>query len=390
MSVPAIIAPGEWLGLLGGGQLGRMFVHAAQSMGFRVCVLDPTPDSPAGQAADAQIVAAYDDAAALDQLAQRCRAVTTEFENVPASALARLAGRVFVAPTADAVAIAQDRALEKRFVSGLHIPVAPHALIARIDDFRAVDPLLFPAILKTARFGYDGKGQVRVPSVEAAREAWSRLRGVPCVLEKQLHLRQEISCIVARGADGTAVTFPVAENEHRNGILATSIAPARIAPELERQARHFATRIAEAMHYVGVLCVEYFVLEDAADGHLVVNEIAPRPHNSGHYSIDACITSQFEQQARILAGLPLGSPVQMACAVMLNLLGDLWFDHSRLREPDWAGVLRIAGARLHLYGKREARPGRKMGHVTVLDATVEQAIARANEVARVLGLPAAR
>jgi 5-(carboxyamino)imidazole ribonucleotide synthase len=384
------IAPGAWLGLLGGGQLGRMFVHAAQSMGFRVCVLDPTADSPAGQAADEQIVAAYDDAAALDRLASRCRAVTTEFENVPASALSRLAGRVRVAPSADAVAIAQDRALEKRFVSGLHIPVAPHALIARIDDFRAVDPQLFPGILKTARLGYDGKGQVNVASVEEAREAWSRLRGVPCVLEKKLQLRQEISCVVARGADGATVAFPVAENEHRHGILAASIAPARIAPQLQQQARHYATRIAEAMHYVGVLCVEYFVLEDAADGHLVVNEIAPRPHNSGHYTIDACVTSQFEQQARVLAGLPLGSPVQMACAVMLNLLGDLWFDGGRLREPDWSGVLRIAGSRLHLYGKKEARPGRKMGHVTVLDATVEQAIARANEVARVLGLPPVR
>lgn len=385
------IAPGAWLGLLGGGQLGRMFVHAAQAMGFRVCVLDPTPDSPAGQAADAQIVAAYDDAAALNQLARRCRAVTTEFENVPAQALSRLASRgVHVAPTADAVAIAQDRALEKRFVSALHIPVAPHALIARSDDLRGVDPQLFPGILKTARLGYDGKGQVRVDSVEAAREAFDRLRGVPCVLEKRLHLRQEISCIVARGADGASVTFPVAENEHRGGILAASIAPARIAPELQQQARHFATRIAEAMHYVGVLCVEYFVLEDAADGRLVVNEIAPRPHNSGHYTIDACVTSQFEQQARILAGLPLGATAHMTCAVMLNLLGDLWFEHGRLREPDWSAVLRIAGTRLHLYGKHEARPGRKMGHVTVLDATVEQALARANEVARVLGLPVVR
>jgi 5-(carboxyamino)imidazole ribonucleotide synthase len=259
-------------------------------------------------------------------------------------------------------------------------------VITRVDDFRSVDPQLFPAILKTARLGYDAKGQVRVASAEAAREAWSRMNGVTCVLEKALRLRQEISCLVARGADGDSATFPIVENEHRNGILAVSVAPARIAPELERQARHHATRIADALAYVGVLCVEFFVLDEGANGRLLVNEMAPRPHNSGHYTIDACVTSQFEQQARILAGLPLGSPAQMAAAVMLNVLGDAWFDQGRLREPDWAGVLAVPGAKLHLYGKAEARPGRKMGHVTVLNGTVEAALGRANEVARVLGI----
>ncbi|MCS7101333.1 MAG: 5-(carboxyamino)imidazole ribonucleotide synthase [Burkholderiaceae bacterium] len=390
MAQPSIVAPGQWLGLLGGGQLGRMFVHAAQAMGYRVCVLDPTPACPAAQAADEQIVAAYDNEDALMQLATRCRAVTTEFENVPAASLARLAGRVQVAPAADAVAIAQDRILEKRFVAGLQIPVAPHAIVARVDDFRSLDAQLLPGILKTARLGYDGKGQIPVQTVEEAREAWSRLGGVPCVLEKRLRLQKEISCIVARGADGSVAALPVAENEHRAGILAVSIAPARVAAHLAQQARQHAVRIAQALRYVGVLCVEFFVLEDAADGHLLVNEIAPRPHNSGHFSIDACVTSQFEQQVRTLAGLPLGASVQMASAVMLNLLGDLWFDGGRLREPDWAAVLRIAGARLHLYGKHEARPGRKMGHVTVLDASVPQAITRASEVARALGLPPVR
>jgi 5-(carboxyamino)imidazole ribonucleotide synthase len=380
------IDPGGWLGLMGGGQLGRMFTHAAQALGFRVCVLDPTPGSPAGQVADEQIVAAYDDTAALDRLAARCSAVTTEFENVPAAALSRLAQRVRVTPAPEAVAVAQDRVLEKRFVAAQHIPVAPHAVITRVDDFRSVDPQLFPAILKTARLGYDAKGQVRVASAEAAREAWSRMNGVTCVLEKALRLRQEISCLVARGADGDSATFPIVENEHRNGILAVSVAPARIAPELERQARHHATRIADALAYVGVLCVEFFVLDEGANGRLLVNEMAPRPHNSGHYTIDACVTSQFEQQARILAGLPLGSPAQMAAAVMLNVLGDAWFDQGRLREPDWAGVLAVPGAKLHLYGKAEARPGRKMGHVTVLNGTVEAALGRANEVARVLGI----
>lgn len=380
------INPGEWLGLLGGGQLGRMFAHAAQSLGFRVCVLDPTADCPTGQVADEQIVAAYDDAAALEHLARRCRAVTTEFENVPASALSRLAERLPVAPAADAVAIAQDRSLEKRFIAAQQIPVAPHAVIARIDDFRAVDPTLLPGILKTARLGYDGKGQVPVASAEAAREAWSRLNGVTCVLEKALRLRQEVSCVVARHASGESATFALAENEHRHGILAASIAPARIAPELEKQARHYARRIADALGYVGVLCVEFFVVDESGSTRLLVNEIAPRPHNSGHYTIDACVTSQFEQQARLLAGLPVGSTAQMAGAVMLNLLGDLWFDEGRLREPDWAAVLGVPGAKLHLYGKAEARPGRKMGHVTVVNGSVELALGRANEVAQALRL----
>jgi 5-(carboxyamino)imidazole ribonucleotide synthase len=384
------IDPGEWLGLMGGGQLGRMFTHAAQALGFRVCVLEPTPDSPAGQAADEQIVAAYDDMAALDRLALRCQAVTTEFENVPAAALSRLAKLLPVAPAPESVAVAQDRALEKRFIAAQHIPVAPYAVVTRIDDFRSVDPQLFPGILKTARLGYDGRGQVRVVSAEGAREAWSRMNGVTCVLEKALRLRQEISCIVARGADGDSATFPIAENEHRNGVLAVSVVPARIAPELERQARHYATRIADALAYVGVLCVEFFVLEEGANGRLVVNEIAPRPHNSGHYSIDACVTSQFEQQVRILAGLPLGSTAQMAGAVMLNLMGDVWFDQGKMRVPDWPGVLRVPGAKLHLYGKSEARPGRKMGHVTVVNGSVDAALGRANEVARVFAIPPAR
>jgi 5-(carboxyamino)imidazole ribonucleotide synthase len=210
--------------------------------------------------------------------------------------------------------------------------------------------------------------------------------GVPCVLEKALRLRQEISCIVARGADGDGATFPIAENEHRNGILASCVVPARIAPELERQARHFATRIADALSYVGVLCVEFFVVEEGERGRLVVNEIAPRPHNSGHYTIDACVTSQFEQQARILAGLPLGSTAQMAGAVMLNILGDVWFENGKLRAPDWGSVLAVPGAKLHLYGKAEPRPGRKMGHVTAINGSIDAALARANEVARLLGI----
>jgi 5-(carboxyamino)imidazole ribonucleotide synthase len=381
------LASGTWLGVLGGGQLGRMFAHAAQRLGLRVCVLEPAADSSAGQVADRMIVAAYDDLAALDQLAMRCRAVTIEFENVPAVALAHLATRVPVAPNAESVAIAQDRIREKQFFAAHGVPVGAHAVITRAEDFTALDPHLFPAILKTARFGYDGKGQVRVDDEAAARAAWDTLKHVPCVLEKRLALRQEISCIVCRTTDGETVTYPAAENEHSHGILAASILPARIDAALERQARRYATQIATALDYAGVLCVEFFVLDD---GSIVANEMAPRPHNSGHMTIEACMCSQFEQQARILSGLPLGATTPMAHAVMLNLLGDLWFEGTACREPPWGDVLRVSGARLHLYGKQEPRRGRKMGHVTVLGGSLDEALSRANEVAHVLGLPAVR
>jgi 5-(carboxyamino)imidazole ribonucleotide synthase len=346
-------------------------------------VLDPDADSPCGAVADHHLQAEYLDDIALDWLATHCRAVTTEFENVPAAALTRLAERCTVAPAAHAVSIAQDRVLEKRFIASHNIPVAPHAVIARIDDFTRATPALFPGILKTARLGYDGKGQARVADVHEAREAWARMGRVACVLEKRLHLRQEISCVVCRGADGATTTFPVSENEHRNGILAVSIVPARVSPELERQARFYAGRIAEALNYVGVLCIEFFVLDD---GRLVVNEMAPRPHNSGHYTIDACVTSQFEQQARIVAGLPLGDTTAFAASVMLNLLGDLWFHGGGKREPPWAQLLADPRARLHLYGKKEARPGRKMGHVTCVASSLENALAQARQAATVLGL----
>ncbi len=377
------IAPGEWLGLLGGGQLGRMFCMAAQSMGFRVCVLDPGDDSPAGAVADDHIRADYLDESALVEIAQRCRAVTTEFENVPAAAMRRLAAHCVVRPAADSVAVAQDRIHEKRFMVNHGIAVGPHRVVTRIDDLEAADLKLFPGILKSARLGYDGKGQANVATREDAIEAWSRGGRVPCVLEQRLPLHQEVSCLVCRGADGAMTTFPVVENAHRGGILAVSVAPARVAPELADNARETARRVAEQLNYVGVLCVEFFVLED---GRLLVNEIAPRPHNSGHFTIDACVTSQFEQQARMLAGLPLGSTAQLAPAVMLNILGDVWFHEGQRREPAWDDVLAIDGAKLHLYGKREARPGRKMGHVTVLGESVPQALERAAAAARVLGI----
>jgi 5-(carboxyamino)imidazole ribonucleotide synthase len=384
MSTVAPLAPGSWLGVLGGGQLGRMFVHAAQALGYRVCVLDPQAAGPAGSAADRQIVAAYDDAAALDEMARLCAACTTEFENVPAESLERLARARAVRPAASAVSVAQDRLREKAFVRGCGVPVAPHAPVADAAQAAAVPDDLFPGILKIARLGYDGKGQAAVATRAALEVAWQALHGVPCVLEKRLALERELSVLVARAADGAMACFPVCENEHRGGILARTWLPARIGPAAAGAAQALAARVAAGLDYAGVLCVELFELDD---GRLLVNEIAPRPHNSGHATIEACATSQFGQQARVLAGLPLGDTRLLSPAVMLNLLGDLWFDGRGVRrEPDWAGALSVPGASLHLYGKTEPRRGRKMGHVTVLDATIEGAGARADRVARLLGI----
>jgi len=380
------IPPGSWLGLLGGGQLGRMFCMAAQSLGYKVCVLDPSSDGPAAAVADDQIVADYTDERALAELARRCSVATTEFENVPATALTFLARHCSVSPDAESVAIAQDRIAEKRFVAACGLAVAPHAVIEHDADFEALDPKIFPAILKSARLGYDGKGQQAVATVQEARAAWSATRSVPCVLEKKLALRQEVSVVACRARDGSTAIFPLAENEHRGGILATSTIPARVEADIAQRAREAALTVAQRLGYVGVLCVEFFVLDDGA---LLVNEIAPRPHNSGHYTIDASVCSQFEQQARVLANLPLGDTSQTMAAVMLNVLGDLWFADapgSTVREPDWAAVLAIPGAKLHLYGKSEARKGRKMGHVTCVATNLAEAKERADRVALILGM----
>ena len=387
-----IIQPGGWLGLLGGGQLGRMFTMAAQSMGYRVAVLDPGEHSPAGSVADRHIRADYLDADGLGQLANLCHGVTTEFENVPAKALEYLAAHCRVSPAADAVAIAQDRIREKQFVRACGVDTAPFVPVLAASDLDAAPAELFPGILKVARLGYDGKGQARVATRDEAHAALARFGGVPSVLEKMLPLEREVSVVVARRESGEAVTFPVAENEHAHGILDTSIVPARVTPALAKRATDAARTIAEGLRYVGVLCVEFFVL---AGDDLRVNEIAPRPHNSGHYTIDACVTSQFEQQARVLAGHPLGSTAQHCPAVMVNLLGDVWFrrgpapgSNGEPVEPDWARVLAHPTAKLHLYGKRDARPGRKMGHVTCLGATVDEALATARAIRRALGIDA--
>lgn len=373
-----MIAPGSWLGLLGGGQLGRMFTMAAQSMGYKVMVLDPGDHSPAGSVADEHLRADYLDRAALKKMAAQCAAATTEFENVPAESLAFLAQHCSVSPSADAVAVAQDRIREKTFLADHGLDVAPFAVIAGAADLdeQRLAPLL-PGILKLARLGYDGKGQVRVSSPQAVRAAFTELGGKPCVLEKFLALEREISVVVARGFDGEVVTWPVAENQHAAGILDVSIVPARVPAQLADAARAAAVKVAESLDYRGVLCVEFFVLRNGA---LVVNEIAPRPHNSGHYTIDACVTSQFEQQARVMCSLPLGGTAMHCPAVMVNLLGDVWANG----EPQWRHVLRNPRAKLHLYGKTEARAGRKMGHFTVLADNVDTALATATEIKAML------
>ena len=380
------IPPGAWLGLLGGGQLGRMFCMAAQSMGYKVAVLDPGSESPAGTVADLHIRRDYLDAQGLEELARLCKGVTTEFENVPAKALEFLAGHCLVSPMAASVAIAQDRIREKSFVASCGVPVAPHAVLRSAADLDAIDAALLPGILKVARLGYDGKGQTRVTNADEVRAAFAAFGDVPCVLEKMLPLKRELSVVVARTRNGEETTYPVAENEHQGGILDLSIIPARVAPALAEAARNAALRIASALDYVGVLCVEFFVLADDA---LVVNELAPRPHNSGHFSIDACVTSQFEQQVRVLAGLPLGDTRQHTPAVMLNLLGECWrgahvAEAHLAAAPDWTRVLNHRAAKLHLYGKSQARPGRKMGHITMLGATLDAALADAAAVRQAL------
>ncbi len=375
------------LGVMGGGQLARMFVHAAQAMGYTTAVLDPDPASPAGRVSHLHVKTTYDDARGLAQLAGRSAAITTEFENVPAASLAWLAGQRPVAPAAAAVAICQQRAAEKAHFAGCGVPCAPHAVIASDADLSAADTALFPAILKTAQLGYDGKGQMPVATADALAAAWAGLHRVPCVLEKRLALRHEFSAIVARAASGQVVHLPPQQNLHRDGILAMTQVPAPdIEPAVAARAIEMAGRVAAAMDYVGVLCVEFFVLQD---GSLVANEMAPRPHNSGHYSIDACDVSQFELQVRCMAGLPLPAPRQHSAAVMLNLLGDLWFGTAaEAVTPDWECVLALPGAHLHLYGKAEARRGRKMGHLTITAADASNARRIALEAAALLGLPA--
>lgn len=370
------------LGVMGGGQLGRMFVHAAQRMGYFTAVLDPDAASPAGLVSHHHIQTAYLDEQGLKQLAQLSAAITTEFENVPAPALRTLGMQRPVAPAADAVAIAQDRAQEKAHFTRCGVPVAPNAVIETAAQLAAVPDALLPGILKTARMGYDGKGQMRVKTRAELVAAWDALKQVPCVLERMLPLAAECSVIVARGADGQMVNLPVQRNLHREGILAvTEVFEGNVPPALAVQAIAATKSIAEGLQYVGVLCVEFFLLQD---GSLVVNEMAPRPHNSGHYSMDACDQSQFDLQVRTLAGLPLVQPRLHSPSIMLNLLGDIWSAYKGV--PPWDRVLTLPGTHLHLYGKLDAKPGRKMGHLNVTGKTVDEVRATALAAAKILGL----
>lgn len=375
-----MILPGATLGLLGGGQLGRMFTARARSMGYEVVVLDPDPHSPAGGIATRHLIAGYDNSAALAELAVSSSAVTTEFENVPAAALEYLATRLRVRPSPATVAIAQDRIQEKEFLAGVGIATAPFVPVRDADGLEAAwDALGPPALLKTSRMGYDGKGQATVTTREEARRAWAQFGGVPCVLERRLSLEGEISVVLARGDDGAIEAFPPGENVHTNGILDTTTVPARFPDPLVTEARRLAGRVAERLGYTGVLGVELFI---ANGGMLYVNEIAPRPHNSGHFTQDAATVCQFEQQVRTLCGVPLARPRLLSPVCMVNLLGDLW----KAGTPDWGAVLVLPGVKLHLYGKKEPRPGRKMGHLNCLAGTASEATTLAREaLARLAG-----
>ncbi len=377
-----MIQPGAVLGVLGGGQLGRMFTVRAREMGYQVMVLDPDRGSPAGTIADRHLAAEYHDPVALAELAEKAAAVTTEFENVPASVMEWLAERTLVRPGPGPVAIAQDRIREKTFLAESGFPTAPFKAIRQEEDLAiAWREMGSPALLKTARLGYDGKGQYRVASLADATDAWRQARKVPMVLERRLDLELEVSVVLARGHDGETACFPVGENVHTGGILDTTTVPARIPGELAEQATELAVALASRLDYVGVIGVEMFV---ADDGKLFINEIAPRPHNSGHYTLDATVTDQFEQQVRALCGLPLGDPRLISPVTMVNLLGDLWTDDL---DPKWSNALAHPGVKLHLYGKRHARPGRKMGHMNCLAATPDGALALALTAHRSLTEP---
>ncbi|MGE3818627.1 MAG: 5-(carboxyamino)imidazole ribonucleotide synthase [Isosphaeraceae bacterium] len=379
LSPETLLNPPATLGVIGGGQLGRMFLQAAQRLGFRTITLAPTADSPAAQIAHATVVAPPDHLPALRSLAEQADGVTVEFENVSAPALRWLARRRIVRPGWRTVWVSQNRLREKTFLREHEFPHAPWRPVRTADELAAAGASLgTPLILKTASSGYDGKGQARVEHPDELEPAWVALGRTPCVAEGWVRFAAEASVVVARGADGRAVAYPVARNQHRRHILDATDMPAAVGPVVAREAQGFALAIAQALGTVGVLTVEFFLTED---GGLLINELAPRPHNSGHLTIEAAVTSQFEQQVRALCGWPLGSSALVSPAAMVNLLGDLWAGG----EPDWrAALARDPGVKLHLYGKRTPAIGRKMGHLTVLDPDPETALARAFEARRLL------
>ena len=361
------LAPGATVGVIGGGQLGRYFVLKARQFGYKVWVLDPDASAPAMQVASVPLVAAYDDEQALRKLGEACAAVTIEFENVPASSLELLEELTQLAPAANSVKLAQDRLLEKQQAQQCGLQPVPYAVISSRDDvLPAVGKIRFPAILKTSRLGYDGKGQLTCQYADEVMAAFMKFGEVDCVLEQRIDLAAEVSVVLARAFDDEVAVFPVAQNFHVDGVLFTSVVPALQSEDMQARAREQATSLARCIDHVGVLAVEFFI---ATDGSLYFNEMAPRPHNSGHYTLDATLCSQFEQQLRVLCRQPLGATDLLSPVAMLNLLGDVWIPHT----PNFENVFAEAGCHLHLYGKAEARAGRKMGHINCLAATSEKA-----------------
>jgi 5-(carboxyamino)imidazole ribonucleotide synthase len=362
-----VIGPGATLGVLGSGQLGRMFTIAARRLGYRVHTFSPDEDTPTGQVADVEVTAPYEDLDRLRAFARDVQVVTFEFENVPAIAVDAIAGLVPVRPSGAALYIAQQRGREKAFLSEHGFPTVPFARVDTIDGLPdAVTRIGKPVVVKTAAFGYDGKGQHKIGSPADLDRVWGAIGGREVVVEKFINLQAEISVIAARGLDGSVEEYVPFENRHSRHILDVTTAPAHVLPAIATRAREIAGAILEKLQYVGVLCVEFFV---STDNELFVNELAPRPHNSGHLTVDAAMTSQFEQQVRAITGLPLGSAELLRPAAMANILGDLWVDG----EPNWAAACAFPDVKLHLYGKAEARPGRKMGHLTAMGKSVHEA-----------------
>ena len=360
----AVIKSPEPLGILGGGQLGRFFTISAQNMGYSVVVFDPDDKSPAGKMADKHICKPYDDLKALDELKASCSAVTTEFENIPAETLQYLEKDIIVRPESKAVSIVQNRIKEKDFLKKSGIPVGQYIVINNLESIKNTNEKdkIFPAILKTAQFGYDGKGQIHVNNISELENAFISFNNAPCVLERKLDLDLEFSIVLARSINGGYLEYPLIENHHESGILDFSLIPARTPSSLKEEATKFAMKIASDLNYIGVMAIEFFI----SSNRLYVNEIAPRPHNSGHFSIDACGYNQFDQQVLALTGNELkNEATKFPISVMLNLLGDLWFRRGEQLEPKFE-MIAGPGISLHLYGKAEPRIGRKMGHITVL------------------------
>jgi 5-(carboxyamino)imidazole ribonucleotide synthase len=377
--------PAKSLGILGGGQLGRFFTIAAQNMGYSVVVFDPDEKSPAGRISEKHICKPYSDLKALDELNARCLAITTEFENIPAETLQYLEKGNIVRPSSKAVSIAQNRIKEKYFLRDCGIPVGHYVVVENIESIKNINyqDKIFPGILKTAQFGYDGKGQIHVNNIAEVEDAFIIFDNAPCILEQKLDLDLEFSIVLARSVSGEYLEYPLIENHHKNGILDFSLIPARVSSLLEEQATKLAMKIANELSYIGVMAVEFFI----SNNHLYVNEIAPRPHNSGHFSIDACVYNQFDQQVLALIGnKPKNEATKFPKSLMLNILGDLWFRNGKQMEPKFEMITGL-GISLHLYGKADPRKGRKMGHITILgleNQTQEDVIQKTDALRKIL------